>query len=40
MYLRNYREFNKETDKNLLDIKFNNENIVTKINILFKKYII
>ena len=34
-YLRNYREFHHEMDNNLLNMKFNNLNIVTKIDVTF-----
>ena len=41
-YLRNYREFHNEMDKNMLNMKFNNKNIVSKIDVTFvrkNKYI-
>ena len=36
-YLKNYRQFNSEMDTNLLNIKENNNNIVNKINVIFKR---
>ena len=36
-YLKNYRRFNSEINTNLLIIKDNNNNIVNKINLFFKR---
>ena len=34
-YLRNYREFHRQMDNNLLNMKYNKLNIVTKIDVTF-----
>ena len=37
VYLTNYRRYNSEMTNNLLNIQINNENVVNKINVSFKR---